>query len=66
MYPYDNHSLSAIELGASIFVNANYNLMRAAEEFGLELKDFKSDEFDGMGVRYLRAYILFQKLNLHI
>lgn len=32
----DDHSLGSIELGASIFVEANKNLMTATEKFGLK------------------------------
>ena len=35
MYPYDNTTFPAVELGASIFVPANKNLWRAADEFNL-------------------------------
>lgn len=38
-----------MELGASIFVDANKNLMRAAKEFNLNLTSF-SDEFSDSGV----------------
>ncbi|KAG9004826.1 hypothetical protein FRB90_010688 [Tulasnella sp. 427] len=43
VHPYDDPSLPAEELGASIFVSANKNLFRAAREFGLEF----ADSFDG-------------------
>jgi prenylcysteine oxidase/farnesylcysteine lyase len=32
VYPYDNSSLPELELGASIFVEANKNLWRASDE----------------------------------
>lgn len=38
-----------MELGASIFVEANKNLMRAAKEFDLNLTNF-IDEFSDTGV----------------
>lgn len=31
VYPYDDESLKPIELGASIFVDANVNLVKAAK-----------------------------------
>jgi prenylcysteine oxidase/farnesylcysteine lyase len=47
VYPYDNISLPAVELGASIFVEANRNLMRAAKEFNLSLFPFGEDSDEG-------------------
>ncbi|ESK98241.1 prenylcysteine lyase [Moniliophthora roreri MCA 2997] len=49
VYPHDNKSLPAVELGASIFVKANKNLWRAAETFNLTLNNF-DDEDDHMGI----------------
>ncbi|KAI0689670.1 FAD/NAD(P)-binding domain-containing protein [Cytidiella melzeri] len=37
--PYDDPSLAPIELGASIFVEVNKNMWRAAHEFGFNLSD---------------------------
>ena len=48
VYPYDNPSLPALELGASIFVEANKNLWRASDEFNLTRRNF--DEGGGTGV----------------
>ncbi|KAI6136960.1 Prenylcysteine lyase-domain-containing protein [Pisolithus sp. B1] len=49
VYPYNDTTLAPMELGASIFVDANKNLMRAAKEFNLTLKDF-IDEFADTGL----------------
>ena len=49
VHPYDDESLPAIELGASIFVKANRNLFRASEEFGLKLRSL-DEEDDDMGI----------------
>ncbi|EDR15109.1 uncharacterized protein LACBIDRAFT_300931 [Laccaria bicolor S238N-H82] len=45
VYPYSNSSLPPLELGASIFVSANKNLWRAAEEFNLTREDNVEDDF---------------------
>jgi prenylcysteine oxidase/farnesylcysteine lyase len=39
VHPYENPALPALELGASIFVEANKNLWRASEEFNLTRRD---------------------------
>jgi prenylcysteine oxidase/farnesylcysteine lyase len=44
VYPYDSREYDPIELGASIFVGANKNLMRATEEFNLSLNTFADEE----------------------
>ncbi|KAF8557352.1 FAD/NAD(P)-binding domain-containing protein [Imleria badia] len=49
VYPYDDPTHAPIELGASIFVDANKNLMRASKEFNLSLNDF-GDEFSDTGI----------------
>ncbi|KAJ3575893.1 hypothetical protein NP233_g794 [Leucocoprinus birnbaumii] len=49
VYPYDNSSLPAVELGASIFVQANKNLWRASDEFNLTRNDFQ-ETTDNMGI----------------
>lgn len=46
--PYENSSLPALELGASIFVEANKNLWRASDEFNLTRSNF--DQGGGMGI----------------
>jgi prenylcysteine oxidase / farnesylcysteine lyase len=49
IYPYDTTEFAPAELGASIFVTANKNLMRAAKEFNLTL--LKIDNGNGeMGI----------------
>ena len=40
IHPYNDPTLTPIELGASIFVRANKNLWRATDEFGLARVDF--------------------------
>ncbi|TFL03633.1 Prenylcysteine lyase-domain-containing protein [Pterulicium gracile] len=49
-YPYDNHDLPAVELGASVFVGSNKNLWRAADEFNLTRIPFKSKAAEGFGM----------------
>ncbi|KAH0838635.1 FAD/NAD(P)-binding domain-containing protein [Lanmaoa asiatica] len=49
VHPYGDPAYAPIELGASIFVDANKNLMRASKEFNLSLNDF-GDEFSDMGI----------------
>ena len=44
VYPFNNKTLTPIELGASIFVKVNKNLWRASEEFDLERVDFTREE----------------------
>jgi prenylcysteine oxidase/farnesylcysteine lyase len=48
VYPYENTSLPELELGASIFVEANKNLWRASEEFNLTRRDFAEDYDTGI------------------
>ncbi|KAF9015454.1 Prenylcysteine lyase-domain-containing protein [Cyathus striatus] len=45
VYPYGNTSLPELELGASIFVQANKNLWRASEEFNLTRRDFRGEDY---------------------
>jgi prenylcysteine oxidase/farnesylcysteine lyase len=44
VYPYDNDTYNPVELGASIFVKANKNLWRAAQEFNLTFRDLSKDD----------------------
>jgi prenylcysteine oxidase/farnesylcysteine lyase len=46
VYPYENTSLPELELGASIFVQANKNLWRASDEFNLTRRDFAEEDYD--------------------
>ncbi|EGO02796.1 hypothetical protein SERLA73DRAFT_165743 [Serpula lacrymans var. lacrymans S7.3] len=46
VYPYGDTNLPPVELGASIFVEANKNLMRASKEFNLTLAKFEDDDSD--------------------
>lgn len=39
VFPYGNADLPHVELGGSIFVDANKNMMRAAKTFGLDIID---------------------------
>lgn len=41
MYPYEDITLDPIELGGFVFVDANFNLMRAADEFGLAQRQLR-------------------------
>ncbi|EPQ61030.1 FAD/NAD P-binding domain-containing protein [Gloeophyllum trabeum ATCC 11539] len=43
VYPYNNTKLPPVELGASIFVQANKNLWRASQEFNLTRYNFDDD-----------------------
>jgi hypothetical protein len=49
VYPYDNSSLPELELGASIFVEANQNLWRASDQFNLTRRDFQDENY-GTGI----------------
>jgi prenylcysteine oxidase / farnesylcysteine lyase len=46
VYPYDNTSLPELELGASIFIEADQNLWRASNEFNLTRRDFRGESYD--------------------
>jgi hypothetical protein len=50
VHPYSDKNLTALEVGASIFIKANKNLMRAAREFEFELVDFDKKEHSDFGV----------------
>ncbi|PPQ71842.1 hypothetical protein CVT25_006360 [Psilocybe cyanescens] len=45
VYPYNNKSLPELELGASIFVEANKNLWRASDEFNLTRRKFEDQDY---------------------
>lgn len=49
VYPYGDPAYAPVELGGSIFVDANKNMMRASKDFNLSLSDF-GDEFSDMGI----------------
>jgi len=44
VYPYNNTTLKPVELGASIFVDVNKNLVRAAKEFNLDVISLEGKE----------------------
>ncbi|OAX43623.1 FAD/NAD(P)-binding domain-containing protein [Rhizopogon vinicolor AM-OR11-026] len=46
IYPYNDTTLTPLELGGSIFVDANKNLMRASKEFNLTLTAFEDEDSD--------------------
>nr|BAH22596.1 hypothetical protein [Pholiota nameko] len=46
VYPYNDSSLPELELGASIFVEANKNLWRASDEFNLTRRNFHSEDYE--------------------
>ncbi|KAJ6501653.1 Prenylcysteine lyase-domain-containing protein [Mycena vitilis] len=48
VFPHDDTSLPAVELGASIFVKANKNMWRAVDEFNLTRRDFRDE--NGLGI----------------
>ncbi|TFK30726.1 hypothetical protein FA15DRAFT_690376 [Coprinopsis marcescibilis] len=46
VYPYNDKNLRELELGASIFVEANKNLWRATDEFNLARRDFNDEDYE--------------------
>ncbi|KAF9524062.1 Prenylcysteine lyase-domain-containing protein [Crepidotus variabilis] len=46
VHPYNNKSLPALELGASIFVKAHKHLWRAADDFNLTRRSFNENDYD--------------------
>lgn len=44
MHAYDDPTTRPIELGASVFVQANKNMWRASEEFNLSRVDFEDED----------------------
>ncbi|VDC01974.1 unnamed protein product [Peniophora sp. CBMAI 1063] len=50
VYPYDDMTLEPVELGASIFVAVNKNMMRASDEFNLTRINFAADDNEQMGI----------------
>ncbi|THV06108.1 FAD/NAD(P)-binding domain-containing protein [Dendrothele bispora CBS 962.96] len=44
VYPHDDPSLPPVELGASIYVQSNKNMVKAAEAFNLSTKSFTDEE----------------------
>lgn len=54
--PYDDPRLEPIELGASIFVEVNKNMMRATREFGLNFANF--DDGDSLGIWDGKEFVL--------
>lgn len=44
VYPHNSDSYEPVELGASIFVEANKHLFRAVQEFNLSLTSFGEDD----------------------
>lgn len=49
VYPFNNESYPAIELGASIFVKANKNLWKATKQFNLTLQGMHGGDEDDTG-----------------
>ena len=49
VYPYNDTTYEPVELGASIFVEVNKNMQRAASEFNLSLDGYE-DEDGSMGI----------------
>ena len=58
VHPYNDPTLSPIELGASIFVKANKNLWRATDEFGLERLKYDGDDNEVMGIWDGQEFVL--------
>ncbi|KXN81104.1 Farnesylcysteine lyase [Leucoagaricus sp. SymC.cos] len=46
VFPYEDNTLPELELGASIFVQANKNLWRASDEFNLTRRDFGEEKYE--------------------
>jgi prenylcysteine oxidase/farnesylcysteine lyase len=72
VHAYDDPSTRAIELGASIFVQANKNMWRAAEEFNLSRVDFEDEDsvtgvWDGQKfiVKVRARALRYSQLTLH-
>lgn len=65
VYPYDDPTYAPIELGASIFVNANKNLMRASKEFNLSFRDF-GNEFGNTGIWDGSKFVLLVSIISHL
>jgi len=63
--PYGSEEYRPVELGASIFVNANKNLVRAAKEFKLNFTEYDGEDgefaiWDGADFRFrVRARTIF-------
>lgn len=69
VYPYNDTSLDPIELGASIFVQANKNMWRATQEFNLSRYNF--DDEDGAvgfwdGEQFVFTVTQFMSLSLKV
>jgi len=57
VYPYDDPRLEPVELGASIFVEANKNMWRATDEFGFTRADFEEGD-DTVGLWDGKEFVL--------
>ncbi|KAI0644039.1 Prenylcysteine lyase-domain-containing protein [Trametes meyenii] len=58
VFPYEDDSLEPVELGASIFIEANANLWRAVDEFGLERIKFEDEDDDATGIWDGQEFVL--------
>lgn len=62
--PHDSEFYDFVELGASIFVDANKNLFRAVEEFNLSLSNFGEEDeelgiWDGTSFRFRVSFAIY-------
>lgn len=55
--PYDDESIAPVELGASIYVDANKNIARAVKEFNLAVDAF-GDENEETGIWNGKEFVL--------
>ena len=57
VFPYDDENLAPVELGASVYVDVNRNLVRAVKEFNLSIVDY-GDENDETGIWDGQQFVL--------
>jgi prenylcysteine oxidase/farnesylcysteine lyase len=48
VHPYNDTAYVPVELGASIFVNANKNMWRAVDEFNFSVEPFGQDQAEAI------------------
>jgi prenylcysteine oxidase/farnesylcysteine lyase len=48
VHPYNNTAYGPVELGASIFVNANKNMLRAVNEFKFSVEPFGQNQTEAI------------------
>lgn len=55
--PYDDPTVKPIEIGGSVFVSANKNLVRAVKEYNLSVTDF-GEEAEETGIWDGQQFVL--------